>query len=53
MEKIEKSLVEPYSLPDEQRKEMLEWYSNLAEMMRLEDVKDSFFQILVFFGERC
>ena len=41
MEKIEKSLVEPYSLPDEQRKEMLEWYSNLAEMMRLEDVKDS------------
>ncbi|MBR5335793.1 MAG: DUF4924 family protein [Bacteroidaceae bacterium] len=41
MEKIEKSLVEPYSLPEEQRKEMLEWYSNLAEMMRLEDVKDS------------
>ena len=41
MEKIEKSLVEPYSLPEEQRKEMLEWYSNLVEMMRLEDVKDS------------
>ncbi len=41
MDKIEKSLVEPYSLPDEQKKELLEWYANLAEMMRLEDVKES------------
>lgn len=41
MEKIGKSLVEPYSLPEEQRKELLEWYSNLVEMMRLEDVKES------------
>ena len=41
MDKIEKSLVEPYSLPDEQKKELLEWYANLAEMMRLEDVKEN------------
>ena len=41
MDKIEKSLVEPYSLPDEQKKELLEWYANLAEMMRLEDVRES------------
>ena len=41
MEKIAKSLVEPYSLPEEQRKELLEWYSNLVEMMRLEDVRES------------
>ena len=41
MEKIEKSLVEPYSLPEEQRKELLEWYSNLVEMMRLEDVREN------------
>ena len=38
---IEKTLVEPYNLPDEQRNELLEWYGNLIEMMRLEEVKEN------------
>ena len=41
MEKIEEALVKPYNLPQEQRGELLEWYSNLVEMMRIEEVKES------------
>ena len=41
MEKIQNSLITPYSLPQEQSRELYEWYANLVEMMRLEDVKDN------------
>lgn len=41
LEKIRKQLVEPYNLAPETETEALEWYSNLIEMMRLEDVKES------------
>ena len=41
MEKIAASLVSPYNLPQEQSNELYEWYANLVEMMRLEDVKES------------
>ena len=34
-------MVVPYNLPDEQRAEMVEWYANLVEMMRLEGVEQS------------
>ena len=39
--KIEAALVAPYNLPEEGAKELLEWYENLAEMMRIEGVKES------------
>ena len=39
--KIEAALVTPYNLPEEGAKELLEWYENLAEMMRIEGVKES------------
>lgn len=41
MEKIQNSLITPYSLPQEQSRELYEWYANLVEMMRLEDVKEN------------
>ena len=41
LDKIRKQLVEPYNLAPETETEALEWYSNLIEMMRLEDVKES------------
>lgn len=41
LEKIRKQLLEPYNLAPETETEALEWYSNLIEMMRLEDVKES------------
>lgn len=40
LEKIEASLVKPYNLSEEQNRELLEWYGNLAEMMRAEGVKE-------------
>lgn len=39
--KIEATLVAPYNLPEESAKELLAWYENLAEMMRLESAKES------------
>ena len=41
MDKISASLITPYSLPQEQSRELYEWYANLVEMMRLEDVKEN------------
>ena len=41
MDKISASLIAPYGLPQEQSRELYEWYANLVEMVRLEDVKDS------------
>ena len=40
LENIESQLVDKYGLPAESRKELLEWYGNLIEMMRFEDVKE-------------
>ena len=40
-EKVKNALVEPYNLPQESAEELLQWYENLIEMMRLEDVKES------------
>jgi hypothetical protein len=41
VEKIKALLIDPYNLPAEQEKEAVEWYGNLIEMMRLEEVKES------------
>ena len=41
IEKIDNSIVKPYNISEEQKKEMLDWYANLAEMMRIECVKES------------
>ncbi|MDE6715593.1 MAG: DUF4924 family protein [Muribaculaceae bacterium] len=39
--KIEKNIIDKYpSLTKEQRDELMQWYENLIEMMRLEDVKE-------------
>lgn len=38
LDKIQAAMVEPYNLPEEQRAELLEWYSNLIDMMRIEGV---------------
>ena len=40
MDKIKETLVAPYALEDEAAGELCEWYYNLVEMMRLEDVKE-------------
>lgn len=40
IEKITSSIIEPYNLPDEQRKELQYWYENLIEMMNTEGVKE-------------
>ena len=40
LDKIKELLVEPYNLPAESKAELVEWYDNLIEMMRLEDVKE-------------
>ena len=40
VEKIKLLLIDPYNLSAEQEKEAVEWYGNLIEMMRLEDVKE-------------
>ena len=41
VDKIEKSMVDPYPLDPETKAEMKQWYADLIEMMRLEDVKES------------
>lgn len=41
VENVKKALVDPYNLPQEQAAELAEWYGNLIEMMRQEDVKES------------
>ncbi len=41
IEKIEDRVVAPYKLSDNDRAQLLEWYSNLIDMMRLEGVKES------------
>ena len=40
IDKIKPLLIDPYKLSDEQEKEAVEWYANLIEMMRLEEVKE-------------
>ena len=40
IDKIKPLLIDPYKLSDEQGKEAVEWYANLIEMMRLEEVKE-------------
>lgn len=40
LDKIKELLVEPYNLPPESKEEMVEWYGNLIEMMRLEEVTE-------------
>ena len=35
LDKIKELLVEPYNLPAESKAELVEWYDNLIEMMRL------------------
>ncbi len=40
LEKIERTVVEPYNVTPEQKNEMLAWYGDLIEMMRLEEVKE-------------
>ncbi len=41
MEKVKKSLIEPYGLDDANARELFCWYDNLIEMMRQESVKES------------
>ena len=41
LDKIKELLVEPYNLPAESKAELVEWYDNLIEMMRLEEVKEN------------
>ncbi len=36
LEKIRQNVIDRYSLPDGEKKEMEEWYANLIEMMRTE-----------------
>lgn len=37
--KIEKNVIDRYDLPPEQRKQMVEWYESLIDMMRREEVQ--------------
>lgn len=37
---VNDALVAPYNMPDEAAKELLAWYENLMEMMRIEGVKE-------------
>ena len=41
IDKVEAVMVEPYNLPAEQRGELVEWYSNLIDMMRIEGVGEN------------
>ena len=38
---IEKNIIEPYPLAPEVKEEMKQWYADLIEMMRLEEVKEN------------
>ncbi len=40
MEKIQRNIIEPYRLEEPQKKELTQWYENLIEMMRLENVTE-------------
>ena len=40
MEKVQATLVKPYGLDEAASAELYQWYENLIEMMRLEDVKE-------------
>lgn len=40
MERVRTTLVEPYGLDDANSDELYQWYENLVEMMRNEDVKE-------------
>ena len=40
MEKIRKTIIEPYPIPDEQKKELSQWYADLIQMMRDEGVAE-------------
>ena len=40
LDRIKEVLVKPYNLTPEAENELVEWYGNLIEMMRLEDVKE-------------
>ena len=40
MQRIRTTLVEPYGLDDANSDELYQWYENLVEMMRQEDVKE-------------
>ncbi len=40
MERVQAALVEPYALDASASSELYQWYENLIEMMRLEDVKE-------------
>jgi len=39
MSEIEKHIIKPYNLPDNQRKALYEWYESLIDMMRCENVQ--------------
>ncbi len=41
VEKITRSMVEPYNLSDKESNELVEWYTNLIDMMRNEGVVSS------------
>ena len=40
LDKVKTNIVEPYALPDEQSGELLQWYTDLIDMMHQEDVKE-------------
>ena len=41
IDKLEQTVVATYQLPEQQHGELVEWYANLVEMMRLEGVQQS------------
>ncbi|MBR3884424.1 MAG: DUF4924 family protein [Bacteroidaceae bacterium] len=41
IEKVDKNIVEPYNLSQNESRELLQWYDNLIEMMRNEGVSES------------
>ena len=41
IENIEKSIIDPYPVTTEVKEEMRQWYADLIEMMRLEEVKEN------------
>lgn len=41
IELIDKNIIRKFNLPDDQRKEMKEWYESLIDMMRREGVTQS------------
>ncbi len=41
IDRIQQQIIDPYDLPDEQKKSMREWYESLIDMMRAEGVEKS------------